>query len=49
MQETIYRLLMTVSDSVNMGITIISVVAGIISIVQLIRGWGNGEKHVVFV
>lgn len=49
MQEAIYRILMTISDSVNTGITIISVVAGVISIAELFLGWKKGEKHAVFV
>ena len=49
MQETIYRFLMTVSDSVNTSITIISIVAWIISMAELFLGWKKGEKHIVFV
>lgn len=49
MQEIIYKVLMTISDTVNIGVTIISVVAGIISIVQFILDWKKGEKRTIFV
>lgn len=48
MQEIINKLLMAVSDTTNNGITIISIAVGVISFAQIIRGWGNGEKHGCF-
>lgn len=49
MQETIYRFLMTISNSVNASITIISVVTGIISMAELFFGIKKGEKNTIFI